>query len=195
MWPAEFWILWYKLDPDFIMLLGPTSEPGLPQETFAPVQNLSCNLQDWNNLYFRQKHSHYCSSSKYTQGVKQERWLGLWFWSDSGSERLSHTLPLSEDSLTSSHPLSRPSETILIWSAWAEEGLHAERRICQQQSQEVWSNPYLWMEVYHETRAYKYPTNRNTVLQKAELNAPPQPWNPGKGCILPEEQPAVGWDS
>lgn len=60
-----------QMDPEFIMLLGSTSEPGLPQATFAPVQNLSCTLKDWNNLCFRQKYSHYCRSSKYEQAIKQ----------------------------------------------------------------------------------------------------------------------------
>lgn len=42
--------------------------------------------------------------------------------------------------------------------------------------------------------SYAYSTNSNTVLYKAERNSPPQPWNPGKGCILPGEQPVVWRD-
>lgn len=43
--------------------------------------------------------------------------------------------------------------------------------------------------------SHTYSTNTNITLYRAEPNWPPQPWNPGKGCNLPGEQPFVGRDN
>ena len=127
------------------------NEPWVLQESFATVQNLSCMLQYWDDVMFWQKHSHYnCSAKGNQQGIIQDRRPDLWFWYCSGSERLSNPLPLSEDSVSGTCPLSRPSETILIWSAWTKDNLCPEHRISQEQSQEVRSNTHLWSEVWHK---------------------------------------------
>ncbi len=125
-----FMILWYKLILYVMKQFWLRSEPRVPQTNLAPLQNVTCTLQHWNNVIFRPKHNCYNSYSKYEQpGRKEERQPALWFWYRSGFERLSHPIPLREDGLTGSGPLPRPHETKLIWSAWTKEDVHPQHRI------------------------------------------------------------------
>lgn len=180
-----------KLSQWFVHLLyWSTGEPGVLQKSLASLQNLSCTLQCWDDLTFRQKHNYYHSSSKCEQPWRtQGRRTAIWFWYHSGSERLSYSLPLSEDSMTCTSPLSRSRQTILVRCAGTKDHLHPEHRITQEQAGEVWSNADLGLEIYH------WGFHIVKMAFSDEVNLPPQPWNPGMGCNVSVEQPVVGVDS
>lgn len=96
-------------------------------EKIDPVHHVS-----QEDLIFTQKRSNHHSSSKREKPRgKEDRWPAQWFWYRSGSERLSNALPLSEDNVSRTSPLSRRRETILIGSAGTKDDFYPEYRISQ----------------------------------------------------------------
>ena len=73
----------------------------------------------------------------------------LWLWRHPGPEGLGYTLPLGEDGLSGSVPLSWPSQTVLVRGAGPQQHTQPYTRLPQQEPQEIRTNPQLLCHGVH----------------------------------------------